>query len=414
MTLIAGADRARHLAWLLELTSVPTAAGKERRVVRWIDRWVENHPGVRLERDPAGNLVLSLADSPRSDRPLFFTAHLDHPAFVVERIVSPTTVELAFRGGVMPDYFPGAGVRCLDVDGHATRGRILEHLAPPVGSPQEPFKRYLAELDCPAEDLMPGDLAVWDLPPAEVSGELVHAPACDDLAAAAAALAALDALQARRAAGEAVSDVRVLFTRAEEVGFVGAIAAVRHQTMPKGARVLALENSRSFDDSPINAGPIVRVGDRLSIFSPSLTGAVALRAAEIAGGPSQPLASQKSDSLPKWRWQRKLMAGGACEATVFCQGGYEATCLCMPLGNYHNMADLSAVQSGTHKGQPRIDREFIGVADYHGLVDLLVGCGLRLQDASPTPVRVDKVWADLGFVLDPDRPSGTPTKTETT
>jgi len=409
VTLIPDADRARHLAWLLELTGVPTAAGKERRVVRWIERWVENHPGVRLERDPAGNLVLGLDDSPRSDRPLFFTAHLDHPGFVVERIVSPTAVELAFRGGVMSDYFPGAGVRCLDADDHATRGRVLEHLAPHEGAPPEPFKRYLVELERPAEDLMPGDLAVWDLPPSEVADGLVQAPACDDLAAAAAALAALDALHARRAAGGAVSDVRVLFTRGEEVGFLGAIAAVTNRTMPPGSRVLALENSRAFNDSPINAGPIVRVGDRLSIFSPSLTAAVAARAAEIAGGPAQPLASQKARDLPRWRWQRKLMAGGACEATVFCQGGYEATCLCLPLGNYHNMADLAAVQAGDHASPPRIAREFIGLADFHGLVDLLVGCGLRLADATPAPVRTEKVWSDLGWVLDPDARSGTPT-----
>ncbi len=397
--LIAQADRARHLAWLLELASLPTAAGKESRVVRWIERWVGNRSGVRLERDPAGNLVLSFDRAPRSERPLFFTAHLDHPAFVVERIVSPTAVELAFRGGVMDDYFAGAGIRCHDADDHAVRGRIVERLA--STGVNGPFKRFLAELEAPSPDLHPGDLAVWDLPAAEVSDGVVHAPACDDLAAVAAALAAFDTLRAHHDTGEPAGDVRILLTRAEEVGFVGAIAAVRHGTMPRASRVLALENSRSFDDSPLHAGPIVRVGDRLSIFSPGLTAAVAARAAEIAGAPAQPMSTHKCDPRPAWRWQRKLMPGGACEATVFCQSGYDATCLCLPLGNYHNMADLAAVQAGSHAAPPRIEREFIGLDDFHGLVDLLVACGLRLPDAPHAPVRMDKVWEELGFVLDP-------------
>lgn len=396
---IAENDRARHLAWLRELSSLPTAAGKEWRVIRWIERWAANQEGVRLECDPAGNLVLALTNAPASDRPLFFTAHLDHPAFVVERIVSPTAVELAFRGGVMAEYFLGAGVRCVDADDRAVGGRIVEVLA----ASGEPFKRYLAELESPAPDLRPGDIAVWDLPGSEVSDGLVRAPACDDLAAVAAALAAFDVLRVRLEEGDAVGDVRLLFTRAEEVGFLGAIAAMRHGTMPRASRVLALENSRSFADSPIHGGPIVRVGDRLSVFSPALTAAVAARAAEIAGASASSSGPPRIEPASPWRWQRKLMAGGACEATVFCQGGYEATCLCLPLGNYHNMADLDAVQAGTHSGPPAIEREFIGLDDFEGLVDLLVACGLRLPDTPTAPVRVEKIWADLAFVLEPRR-----------
>src|SRR5690606_37731588 len=104
----------------------------------------------------------------------------------------------------------------------------------------------------------------------------------------------------------------------------------------RGSRLIALENSRAFPDSPIHAGPIVRVGDRVSVFSPELTGAVAQVAQTIAGGPATPTASQKQSDMPTWKWQRKLMAGGACEASVFCAMGYQATCVCLPLGNYHN------------------------------------------------------------------------------
>ena len=169
--------------------------------------------------------------------------------------------------------------------------------------------------------------------------------------------------------------------------------------MESEARVIALENSRSFADAPIGGGPIVRVGDRMSIFSPSLTGAVAKRAEEIAGGPSSPSAQQKQSDGPKWKWQRKLMAGGACEATVYCAYGYEATCVCLPLGNYHNMADLDAVQAGTNTERPAMGREYVSLADYHGLVDLLVACGRSLPEAEHMRDRIDRLWNERKFVL---------------
>jgi len=193
--------------------------------------------------------------------------------------------------------------------------------------------------------------------------------------------------------------VRVLFTLAEEIGFVGAIGASKDGFMPKGSRIIALENSRAFPDSPIHGGPIVRVGDRISVFSPELTGAVAKVAERIAGGPATPKASQKNSEMPKWKWQRKLMAGGACEASVYCAYGYTATCVCLPLGNYHNMANLGAVQDGSFDGTPRVGREHVGIDDFHGMVDLLIGCGMDLPQSPGFVERVEKLWDERKFVI---------------
>jgi endoglucanase len=170
--------------------------------------------------------------------------------------------------------------------------------------------------------------------------------------------------------------------------------------MPKNSRIIALENSRSFPESPIHGGPIVRVGDRVSVFSPELTAAVAKVAETISGGPATPKASQKNSEMPRWRWQRKLMAGGACEASVFCAYGYTSTCVCLPLGNYHNMANLSEVQAGTYGGTPRVGREHIGLDDFHGMVDLLIGCGRDLPATSGFGERLEKLWTGRKFVLD--------------
>ncbi len=399
------ATRALHLDWLRQITSIPTAAGKESRVVAWIDRWLADRPDIAVRRDPHANIELRLASVQPTDAPLYFTAHLDHPAFVVEQALSPTRLILGFRGGVMADYFPSARVRVHSADSSAPATILAEHT--PDGqkwteSDTLPFQPYLCELDAPAA-FNPGDIATWELPPPEIVpdefGGILHTNACDDLAALAGALAAFDELRKSRAAGEAVGDVRILLTRAEEIGFIGAIGASRDTFMPRNARVIALENSRSFPDSPIHGGPIVRVGDRVSVFSPELTAAVAKVAERIAGGPAAPTASQKNKDMPAWRWQRKLMAGGACEASVFCAYGYTATCVCLPLGNYHNMANLTEVQAGTHQGRPTIAREYIGIDDFQGMVDLLIECARDLPATAGFAERVEKLWTSKRFVL---------------
>jgi endoglucanase len=397
---ISDTARADHERWLFELTQTPTAAGREGRVIQWIEAWAQKRPEIGLSRDPAGNVVVALTGAPAALRPVWITAHLDHPAFVVERVVGPATVLLSFRGGVMEDYFMDGGVVVHD----CARGRHAARLCGKAEGPCAAFSYHLADAEHDfGQDVRPGNVATWDLPPAFARDGNIYTHACDDLAAVAAAVSALDVMRRAFAVGEEFPGgvPSLLFTRAEEIGFIGAIAACRHGTIPKRARVINLENSRSFEDSPIGGGPIVRVGDRLSVFSPNLTAAVAKCAENIAGGPAAPTASQKQSEVNQgWKWQRKLMAGGACESTVFCAAGYEATCVCLPLGNYHNMADLAAVQAGTNTEPPKVGPEFVSLADYRGLVDLLVECGTRLPEAGPMSERIEKLWAERAFVLE--------------
>ena len=408
---LSDSTRQLHNRWLLELTAIPTATGHEDRVIAWIDAWLADRPLLSKHGDPHGNFEIRIKDAPESEHPIYFTAHLDHPAFVVDEIESETHIKLGFRGGVMADYFPGAKIRIhAQADGYVM-GTIGEEIKVKSDDGKDagkevsckPFKRYTCVLDEPSS-IEVSTVATWDLPEAKIVddefGGMLYTNACDDLAAAAAALAAIDELSKLRESGSAIDDIRILFTLAEEVGFIGAIGASRDGFMPKGSRIIALENSRAFPDSPIHGGPIVRVGDRLSIFSPELTGAVAKVAERISGGPSTPVASQKASDLPKWKWQRKLMAGGACEASVYCAYGYCSTCVCLPLGNYHNMAGLSEAQAGTHEGTPRVGCEFIGLDDYAGMVDLLIGCGIDLPSSPGFTQRIEKLWTDTKFVLE--------------
>jgi endoglucanase len=212
---------------------------------------------------------------------------------------------------------------------------------------------------------------------------LLHAHACDDLAAVAAALATLDALRKRNNAAH----VGVLLTRAEEIGFIGAIAACKHKSVPKNARLICLENSRSYAESPIGGGPIVRVGDKSSVFGPTLTNRISA------------ILSEHQKTNPKFKWQRKLMPGGTCEATTFSTYGYESTCLCLPLGNYHNMNDIDGALAG--KRNVRVGPEFISLDDFHGMIKMLM-VSVEHMDSAKIPTlerRMEELHRTRKFVL---------------
>ncbi len=257
-----------------------------------------------------------------------------------------------------------------------------------LDSTARPFKRVTCLLRAPAK-LQRGDVGRWALRgrggKPTVAGGFLYAHACDDLAGAAGALSALDVLRNHKNAGH----VGVLLTVAEEVGFLGAIAACRRRTVPRKARLICLESSRSFLESPIGAGPILRVGDRMSVFSPDLTNRLGV------------LMAAYQDANPGFKAQRKLMPGGVCEASTFAAYGYESTCVCLPLGNYHNMVDIDGVLAG--KRPARVGAEYISVSDFHGMVDLLVHFAQHLDSARHPSMmeRMEQRYRKHGRIIEP-------------
>lgn len=365
----------QHLAWLRQLTQIPTAAGREDRVVRWIARWAARRPRLRLTADRFGNLEIKIASRRRpAAPPLYFTAHLDHPAFVVSAILNPRAIEAEFRGGVEDRFFLNAPVRLHPAQGPSVTG-VIAALTPPADDRLD--KRVTVRLRRPTQVAV-NDVMTWDIPPSRIADDRLHAPACDDLAGVAACLAAIDTLSRDP---QQHADVRVLLTRAEEIGFIGAIAACSEKLLPAGARMILMENSRSFPDSPIGAGPIVRVGDRLSTFDPDLT----YRLGQLA--------NQLAQHDPAFLWQRKLMPGGSCEASAYQALGYTAACLCLPLGNYHNMNQTTQ----------QIDHEIIHVHDYLMLVRWLQAITRQLDDPQQTPTfakRLSQLLASRRYLLE--------------
>ncbi|MCE9619838.1 MAG: hypothetical protein K8R92_08005 [Planctomycetes bacterium] len=372
----------RERRQLLQLTSLPTAAGREEAVVAFIEAWISKKSAkLVVKRDDGGNILVMQRAFRKSRRPLLITAHLDHPAFVLRRVINERELELEFRGGVHEPYFKNASIEVIDRKGKRHHAMVTGRL-----KGTHVFPRYSARLRRAAPTLVPGDIARWRLPKSRIAGGMLHTNACDDLAAAAAAMVTLDRLLK---SGKA-PHVGLLFTRAEEVGFIGALHSIRSRLVPRRAWLLCLENSRSFPhDSPIGGGAILRVGDRASVFSPRLTNALSLIYAE----------AKKAD--PDFKYQRKLMPGGACEATAFSAHGFESTCLCLPLGNYHNMQDIDGVLKG--KAKARVGQEIIALDDFAGLIAMLELAATRLKDDDegtgiPLP-QLDALYRKRKFVL---------------
>lgn len=291
---------------LLEILRCPTAPFAEGRVHAAILRAVERSRRLRAAADRFGNLLV--AYGPGRPR-LLFACHTDHPALVANGDGTATVA-----GGIRGKALRGAKLRALENRG--ARGTVTRVLA-------DALEVRVAV----GGEFRRGTPLVLDLPEVAFRARRIHARAIDDLCAVALCLALFDRLEASGWRGS----VGALFTRAEEVGFAGALAWVRTTAFPRSATIVNLEMSNARAHTPLGAGPILRVGDRISTFDPAVTEALE----EAARG----LERRERG----FRWQRALMDGGACEATVYAHAGFRAGALCLPLRNYHNHAPRGGV-----------------------------------------------------------------------
>jgi putative aminopeptidase FrvX len=346
------------LAVAESLLGQPTAPYREQLVAARCVA-LADHPDLEVHEDAAGNVVVRFeTEGADTSRPLVLVAHLDHPGFTIDDVVDDR-VALTFLGGLGAAHaVPGSPLEFFR-DGEVSptgRGAL-------IAADERAGRLTGATAEVLDGEACAGGFAMWGFPGWSLVEGRITSRACDDLLGAAAILACLREVAARAPRGVAVWG---LLTRAEEVGFLGALEAIRLGTVPAGASVVSLECSKALPDAPQGGGVIVRVGDRMSIFAPALTESLRLAAEQVAAGD------------PAFRFQRKLMDGGACEATAFCATGFRASGLAVPLGNYHNAADDGA----------GVAPETVLVDDWLAEVQLLVELACRpdlLDEATPEP-----------------------------
>jgi len=300
--------------------------------------------GLLTRRDPVGNLVVGQGTE------LVLVAHLDHPGFAIDS-VGAGLISLDFRGGVRAGVaVPGTPVLLHRPGVSDPVGRAVLATVDESDGRLSAAGAELVEGEAPA-----GGFAVWDVTSYQLADGRITARACDDLLGVAAGLAALAKAGATRAS--------LVCTRAEELGWFGALEAVRLGTIPRQATVLSLECSPMLAHAPQGGGVIVRVGDRRSIFCPEVTDALWSRARDLGVVA-----------------QRRLMDGGSCEATVFCAQGLRSSGLALSLAGYHNQPDDLSCSGPT--------AESVLVADLEAEADLLIS----LCEDPPGPA--DAEWLE--------------------
>jgi putative aminopeptidase FrvX len=302
-------EKQRLLALTRGVLEQPTAPFHEEKVAAHIWHLLRKCPHVSLRRDPFGNIIARYARGKKKAQ-YAFAAHMDHPGWVRQ------LGKWKFLGGV-PRQFLSSGKR----------------------------KEF-------------GSIAMWDLPACKIRGDRIYSRACDDLIGCSAIVATFKELERTKAQCSCLG----IFTRAEEVGFVGAIKLAQSQLIPKSVTVISLETSAERSPAKMGNGPIIRVGDRRSIFNSAAT-------AELVQ-----IATDR-----KIKFQRCLMDGGTCEATAYQLYGYRTAALAIALGNYHNCVPVRTRRS--RDGRYRVGSEFVSIIDLAGLVKLCTAIAMVPAEA---------------------------------
>ncbi|NQW22340.1 MAG: M20/M25/M40 family metallo-hydrolase [SAR202 cluster bacterium] len=345
------------LDFLSRLGSNPATAFNENGVADTV-RTILGELGIEHRQDEFGNIIAKVSGTDATTNPLAIVAHMDHPGFEItahhEDGSSKSYIATAM-GGVPPSSFEaGVPILALLPDGSRAKGVT----GGKYGEASE--RQILIRLEQP-QDLEPPLSVVFDLVDFELDGEHIRMRAVDDLAGCGSILAAL----ARLTAGEAPpGDVYGVFTRAEEVGLVGARLMAEAGTLPPETLVISAESSRTLPGAEMGEGIVIRVGDAGFTFTADAE-AVLIRAREVL---------RERDS--GFKCQRQLMSGGTCEASAFAVYGYQTTGIAFPLGNYHNGAP-----------EDRIEAEYIHIDDYLGGVELITEAALRVSDRTNTAFR---------------------------
>jgi endoglucanase len=212
--------------------------------------------------------------------------------------------------------------------------------------------------------------------------DLIYTQAADDLIGAFAIVSLAKELWSKRKSRKSLLDPPFigLLTRAEEVGFIGAIAHFEQGWLQKAKRpilCISLETSRTLPGAEIGKGPVVRLGDFSTVFD-----AGALRVfTDLAGR-----------ILPQ-KHQRRIMDGGSCEATAATAYGFKTLGISVPLGNYHNQSFEGGPDSAGPLGPAP---EFVHRGDVQGLYQLCLGLmesGLPWQ--TPWKERLKKFRSEI-------------------
>lgn len=320
---------------LKQFLSLPTAPFCEEAVTEAVLAGLKRI-GVGYRIDRHGNIIAHMRRGRKKITPMALVAHMDHPGFVA-MCQTGSFVTARILGGVGADL---KGRRIRFFGKKETVGEIAGiEIRDSNGNPT--FLRVRVDGDTPG-----GSLGMWDIPVFRRQGRKIHARAIDDVCGVVVMLEVLNRIRQRKSGN---IDLYCCFTRAEEVGFVGAAALAGGRLLPRHALIISIEMSKELPGrSEQGKGFVVRVGDKATIFEPRIIGFMIDHA-------------RRMQSVRRtFRFQTAILDGGTCEATLFNAMGYRSAGVALPLGNYHNRTPDSGVAP-----------EYIDERDLNGLIEFL-------------------------------------------
>lgn len=337
--------------FLFTLLSQPTAPFREQLIAgQAIDFLTRN--GIAHFTDPVGNIVIgagSAADYKRllkekDQEPVrVFMAHMDHPGFHGQRWLSDKRLQVKWHGGTPVKHVAGATVYLADDNGRFAEGKLSKVKLVKAKWAMDTAEVVLAH----SPERKPAAKSVFGTfqfrKPVWQQGKKLYTNAADDLGGVYTILQMAKTLSRRKTSPPFIG----LLTRGEEVGFIGAIGHFELGWLTKCKRELiciSLEASRTLPSAEIGKGPVVRLGDRRTVFN-----ADALKV----------LSDVAEKVLPE-KHQKRIMDGGSCEATAATIYGLITIGITLPLGNYHNQG----LEGGPDcRGKAGPAPEFINIDD---------------------------------------------------
>ncbi len=322
----------KDFSLLTELLSQPTAPFREYRVRDVVVKALQQNT-VPYFMDTVGNVIVGASNKSeyikkikaRCDEPVrLFIAHMDHPGFHGKRWLDNGRLQIKWHGGSPVKYLHGADMYVTDGKSffatatlrkaRLVKGKWAIHTAELV-FPARIFKEKCR----PAARKLYGSFRFRK--PWWLRGKRLYTNAADDLCGVFAILHTAITLYKGGHASDA--PFLGLLTRGEEVGFVGVVAHFELGWLQQYTRplvVVSLEASRTLPGVHIGKGPVVRLGDRRTVFHAN----------------SLKILSDVAEKVLKAKHQKRIMDGGACEATVATVYGFPVVGISLPLGNYHN------------------------------------------------------------------------------
>ena len=321
-----------------ELFGLPTTSFREMHIQQWVQNFCLKNK-IDHHFDSWGNIWVGTKSKklPQGEK-IVFVAHMDHPGFHITKNLGKNLWQAQWFGGGPRAHLKNAPVYIANYKKLLTQGTIQN-----FKFNKEKGRVETLTIKTKKDVDLKNCFGSFDYPGFIKKGSRIYTKSADDLGGVLMTLILAKLL--KKESKNTRQSFLGLLTRAEEVGFQGALAAIHLKNIPRNYKFISIETSNYVGRAQMGGGPVIRVGDRATVFDPEISLLI------------KTLAIDLKKKVKSFNFQVKLLDGGACEATPFNVFGYKAGGIAVPLGGYHNEQE---------NGRP--GPEFIDINDMRNLI----------------------------------------------